>query len=457
MKVFIRSEFVPAAATFALGTGLAALTYRRGRMLTFDGYYYCELAKGFSRSWPDRLGNHWTFGYPFLGGLAVRAGLPAYAALTAVSLIFFAILIALAGAALKPNPWRWLIISALAAAPIVGVQLFGILTELPFAAALLGLAVSLAGWPRRAALGNAAGCAVLALTLRYAGIVTVAMLACWLMVQWQELRRARRLSEAIAACLITAALMTTLIGINVYQSGHASGADRGSAPGLHTLPCQLLNLGWSAPSALFAGGLRDRLGIETLAGKLIGLAIFALITAVSACAWLRPRTSFSRPLALAAFGYLAGMGVLHCVGDFDALYNARTFLPALFPLGLLLAEQAGTRRSALLAGCVILLAGGTVAAFRGISRQVGGDVQAAIMPLRSKLTPTDTVAINDDAFSLSAYLSQPTHRAWFENWNENSTDRFLVVAAEPRDRYGDSKPLPKGWLDLCGHLVARHR
>jgi hypothetical protein len=453
MSASLRRELFPLSAIFAFGVGLAAFTYRTGRMLTFDGYYYCELAKGFSRSWPDRFGNHWPFGYPLMGGLVARMGIPAYEALCLVSLVMLATLLILAARILGKHPFRWVVLTALAATPIIGVQLFGVLTELPFAAILLGLAVSLAHWPKRMALWTAALCAVLSLGVRYAGVITLPILAVWLISQWKVLRSTRRLGEAITACVAASAVMGLLLAINIYKSHHASGADRGPMPGFSTLAHQCMDLGWSALSALVSGGLRDRIGMDTLGGKLIGSSIFFVLCALCLRAWLRPRSPFSRPLALTTFGYLTGMAALRCIGNFDDLYNARTFLPVLFPLGLLLAEPAASSRASLLIGCALLLASGTVASVRGISRQIGGDVRTAIAPLRLQLDPGDTVAINDDAFSLAAYIPQMTHRVWFEYWPDELADRFLVVAAQPHDRTGNNAILSPGWTNLCTRLT----
>jgi hypothetical protein len=454
MSVSPRRELFSLVVIFAFGVGLAAFTYRTGRILTFDGYFYCELAKGFSQSWPDRFGNHWPFGYPLMGGLVARMGIPAYEALCLVSLVMLATLLILAAGILEKHPFRWAVIAALTAAPIVGVQLFGVLTELPFAAVLLGLAASLAHWPKRAALWSAALCAVLALGVRYAGIITLAILAVWLIDQWKMLRSTRHLGEAIAACFAASAVMGLLLAINIYKSHHASGADRGAMPGFFTFPHQCVDLGWSALSALVAGGLRDRVGVDTTGGKLIGGVVFFALCALCWRTWLRPRSPFSRPLALTAFGYMTGMAALSCIGNFDALYNARTFLPALFPLGLLFAERTIACRALLLTGCALLFAVGIAASVRGISRQIGGDVHTAVAPLSLRLDPGDTVAINDDAFSLAAYIPQMTHRVWFEYWPDELADRFLVVAAQPHDRMGNNAILSPGWVNLCARLIS---
>jgi len=441
----LRAPWVAVTIATAVSLVLASLTYRAGRLLTFDGYHYVELAKQFTSAWPDRFGNHWPFGYPLLGALLGRTGIPAFVALGLVSIASLIGLLACSTRILGSHPLRLPWIVALAAAPVLAVQLFGVLTELPLAAILTALILCLGQWPARAAIWGAAGCTVAALGIRYAGIIAYPAFALWLVVRWQDLKAADRLRAAITAGLTAVAVAAFLLGLNVVQSGHLSGASRTGAGGLAMLPREFVDFGWSIPSALVAGGLRERLGSGGLS-LIVGGVSFAVLTALCAWAWLRPKTRFSRPLALVAFGYASGMAVLHCVGSFDALYNARTFLPILFPCGLLLAEWLADRRLWLALAAVSLVAAGIGSAARGISREVGGDVRAAVAPARARLTAGDVVAINDHAFSLSAYISQNTVRAWPEYWTATNPERLLVVAAPPRNRRGDSGPMDPDWL-----------
>jgi hypothetical protein len=449
-----RKTWFAVASAFSLSLALAALTYREGRRLTFDGYHYCELAKQFAAEWPDRFGNHWPFGYPLAGAMLGRLGLPAFESLVLVSAGALLTLFALVARVLPSHPFRILILAALGAAPIVAVQFFGILTELPFAATLLALAVCLAHWPARAAIWGAAAFAVIALTIRYAGVIALAILGAWVLWRWLDLKRAHRHWDALGAVLAASATSGALLFLNVLKAGHASGAGRGSTRGLAALPRELVDFGWSAPSALITGGLRDRIGIESTSGLLLGGLVFAFLAGLCVAAWLRPRSDFSRPLALTAFGYATGMGVLHCIGEFDALYNARTFLPALFPLALVAVEQCGPRRSWVFLGCAGLLVTGTVTAVRGISREVGGDVRPAVAPLRARLRTEERIAINDHAFSLSAHLAQRTTRVFPEYWTPDSPERFVVIAAKPRDRSGSGDIAPE-WRTLLAGAVAK--
>lgn len=441
-----RSSFV-ALAGFGTTLSLAILTYRHGRVLTFDGYHYCELAKRFATEWPDRFGNHWPFGYPLLGGLLGRLGLPAHEALVVWSAVALVVLMLGAQQVLRNVPHRWLPVCALAAAPALVVQFFGNLTELPFAAALLGLALSLARWPGRRALWTSAVLAVLALGLRYAGIIALPALAVWLVAGWGRLRSAGRAVEAVSAVAAAAAASGGLLWWNIAVSGHASGAGRGAAAGLINLPHELAMFGWSAPSAVLAGGVRRVVDPASPPGFVLGGVIFAGLAAISAAAWLRPASTYSRPLALVGLGYAGGMAVLHCVGDFDALYNARTFVPALFPFGLLLAEWARERPRLILTAGLTLLAAGLLAAGRGLSREVAGDVRPALTTVHSLLAPGTTLGLNDHAFSLGAYFPNPTRRVWPANLVAGEHPDIVVVAAEPVDRDGNSSRFDPAWRE----------
>ncbi len=445
----VRDLLVALGLAFLL-TGLAG---REGRLLTFDGYHYVEFAKQFSQTWPDRFGNHWPFGWPLAGGMLARLGLPAYSALLGLAALSLVSLISCAALVLGRHPARLAVLCAIGSAPIIAPQISSCLTELPFAAALLGLGLCLTRWPHRGALWGAAGCAVVALGLRYAGLIALAMMGLTLLDRWRDLRAAARLHEALAALLTAGTVTALLLGLNVIKSGHASGAGRGGAVGIASVYREIPSFGWSAPSAIFAGGIRDRIGAETTVGLWIGSACFALLSALCVWLWFRPRSPYSRPLVTVAFGYSSGMCVLHAIGDFDALYNARTFLPALAPFCLLTAELLGERRRLLWSVCTIVVISGTIAAIRGVSREIGGDISPAVAALRSRLAPQDRIAINDHCFSLAAYFSQRTERSWAQTWTDQPDRPFLVVSGQPLTRGGTRAPVTSDWIALAERLV----
>jgi hypothetical protein len=452
----LRSEVVVATA---LAIALTILTYRAGRIITFDGYHYVEFAKKFATEWPDRFGNHWPFGWPLAGGLLGRIGRSGYDSLLSLSLLSTIGLLFATARALPADPRRIAVLLGLAATPVIAPQFGGVLTELPFATALMGLGVLLAHWPHRGALWGAAGCAVLALTIRYAGLVALAMIGTHLVFRWQALRASRRLGEALASLAVAGVVSGALLAWNVIQTGHASGAGRGNSPGLGAIFSEFASFGWSAPSAMIAGGLRDRLGPESLIGIGLGAAIFLALAALCTISWLRPRSAYSQPLAIVALGYAVGMAVLHCIGEFDALYNARTFVPALAPVLVLLAERLSERRLLLVTLMVGLSLAGIAAAVRGISREIGGDVAPAAAALRPLLRPGDRIVINDHAMSLGIYLPQPTERIAASGWQESASRTFIVTSGKPQDRHGNGAVVSSDWVALAARLVesARYR
>ena len=440
------------AATL-VGAALSVAAFRHGPLLTFDGYHYVELAKTFSISWPDRFGNHWPFGWPLAGGLLVRLGLSGYHALLALSALSLFVLLQFSSTVLGRHPARLAVLFAISCAPIIAPQIGSCLTELPFAASLLGLAVCLAHWPKPTALWAGSACAVLALGIRYAGIITLPMIGLALVDRWSDLRKAGRLREAVSALLAAGIFTAVLLAINIARSGHASGAGRGGALGLASVPREIPSFGWSAPSALLAGGLRERIGPESILGLAVGAACFALITALCAYAWFRPRSAYSRPLAIVGFGYASGMCVLHAIGDFDALYNARTFLPAFGPLALLAAELLADRRWAIGVLCAAVTGAGAVGAVRGISREIGGDVASAAAAIRPLVAAADRIVINDHAMSLSSYLPNRTDRMSTPNWTDHTDAPFLVAAGQPISRDGAGAIVAVEWTALAERLV----
>lgn len=441
-----KQSVAPVAMAVICGSGLTLLAYRGAPLLTFDGYYYCELAKQFTTEWPDRFGNHWPFGYPLLGALVARCGVSAFHALCIVSLYAFIVLnrVAWSSSSVPPKQ-RTVGLIALSSAPVVAVQLGGILTELPFATAVLALAGSFSQWPKRSAIVMSATLVVVSLCIRYAGVLTLGIMAVWITVCIPTLIRKKKLGFALLAWGGAATCVGLLLGWNILKSGHASGAERGEPLGFWAIGAQLSEIGWSLPSALLAGGARDAINPGSMLGRSAGLTMILGICCVCSYAWIRPTSGFSRPLALLSVGYLVGMAGLRCIGSFDALFSARTFLPVLFPLGLLLFERLQAHPLLTTALSFVLLSSGVVAAVRGVSREITGDVRPAVDALKLRLRPEDRIAINDHAFTVSAYFPVRTVRAWPTQNGFDASARFLVVAGEPMNRAGAMAPLSTAW------------
>jgi len=448
MKIRLFALYGIAAAGLALLLSWA--TYRHGLLLSFDSYYYCELSKQFTTTWPDRFGNHWPFGYPILGALLGRLGIPAYFSLCCVSMVSLVALAMLAARILFADgkPIRTVPLFAVCAAPIIAVQIFGIFSELPFAAAYLALVVSIAMWPSRRSVVSACLLAILCLTLRYVGVLAFVLLGGFVLVSWRTLRTERKLGFVIA-CVTTAGVFAALLlAINMIRSGHLSGADRSGSPGIGAFWEQLADFGWSAPSAMVAGVLRDRIGPTTTVGRAIGFVITVGMLGLCVSAWRTPRSQFSRALALAAAVYVIGISLLRCFGTFDELWGARTFLPILVPTTFLLFQHIQSRPALSFAIAGVLLLSGCIFAVRGISRQIGGEISPAAKLLKPLLTAKDAVAINDHALTLSAYLSQPVWR------QPQGSERFFVFAAKPTDRQGTPGAVDRDFNNAVSEMLS---
>ena len=440
------------------GLALAILLYREGPLLSFDAFHYCEFAKAYRDSWPVAFGNHWPAGFPLLAGFMGWLGVPAYPALCAIAVAAFTALVVLACNALRTEKTALAVALALACVPIVSEQMFAALSELPFAAPWLGLGFALSLWPSRRGLWLAAGCAVLAVCLRYVGLLAIGVLWIWLAWQATELRAAHRLGHAFVAASTATIVVSALLLWNVVATGHLSGAGRGaeSLLGWKSLPQHVAHFGWSAPSALMLGGLRDRVGTGSAMGLTLGWLACGTGAAVCALGWVRPAAAWVRPVALITFAYGGGMILLRTIGSFDALYNARTFLPIAFPLGLILSTQGARQAPRLVvAGALLVTAAGVASAVRGHSRAIGGDVRPAVAILRPLLGPNDRIQVNEHAFTVGAYVRQRTPQVWAEYWNDATTERFLVVAARSLDRNGSPDHLEQAWQAIATRLVAR--
>jgi len=344
---------------------------------------------------------------------------------------------------------RFLCLFTLAAAPVLTHQVTSVMSELPFAAVLLGLAVTLSCTTSPLAWWLAALLTVTSLCIRYAGVISFIVLLSWSCLAYKSLTSPRLKLHAMLACGSACFFGFLLLAINWFVSGSISGAERGAADGITYLPHHLSDFGWSISSALAADGVRA-IGMQwTAAHTAIGVFLFCGLTALFLRSWFKPLSKWDRPLALIGISYAVGIVVLRCVGDFDPLYNARTFLPALAPTFILgcLRIQSHPRILAGLLG--VLLITGISNAIRGASRQIGGDVRPALSLLRDHLKANDIIAINDHAFALTAYLSNRTKRVWAADWSKDTSVRFLVIAGEPQNRRGFPDALPSTWQIAC--------
>lgn len=395
---------------FAIVAGGAVLCYvlcwwcyRGVPNVGFDSHYYLEYVKNFTHEVPTSFGTHWPYGYPLLGAAVHHLGLSAYASLLVVSAAGLACILALSRRILSEGPaggWAgYFALIAIACASVVTIELGTVRSEIAFTALFLAFLASLAEWPRRGAIVASAVLLVLSFTIRYAGVLAFGPFALWIAVNWRSLDAAKAHAAALTAIVVAMAICVGLLALNRATSGHLSGGEREQSASLASLPGIVSDMGWSGILAVTTFGLRAKFVASPFLLGLIGWTSFLALMWLALDAWLKPRHRFARPLALGLAGYLCGMVAMRFSQDFDALYNARSFIPAL-PLALcLLATRAP--RVALAAGAMIILFGVAIAG-RGISPEIAPDFTAPLQFLKSRIRPSDIIAVNEEACGLSA-------------------------------------------------------
>lgn len=437
--------------------GLAALagglTHAGEVRVPFDSYYYIEFAKEFRTTPPGSFGLAWPFGWPLLGAATGLLGLSAYAGLVLLSAAAWAGLIALVARA-----WPWsetgvlagaLLLAALATTPAALQFIANVFTEIPFACALLAFALGLARWPDRCAVALCCLLALLAFSLRYVGAICFILLA----VRLWRLHRSgaawRRPALAVAlACVVAVGLLWW----NRAATGHWSGQSRGGSEPLAAWLGIAADFGWSLPTLGLGLRGRDLLGFSSAAGTAIGLLLLLLVLAIAARAACSAvaRTS---ALGLTVLVYAGAMIGLRCVGQFDALHNARTTVPVLAPLLLLVAPRLHWRVALVVS--VTWLAANAAILQRGPNLASSADV-APVLPALRALPPGEFISTNDEARTLSAYLDQRVHRIESLALRPALAYGAAVVLAAAPDGPG-AGVLPAAWRGFAGELAASGR
>lgn len=433
----------PSVVAAALVTaGLAMLAYRGQRIIGFDSHYYLEYTKQFHTSLPDHFGTHWPFGFPLLGAALASAVGSSFHGLLGVCWLAWLALCALIHAplarALGPRP-AGVALLAIAAAAIVVIEVGTLRSELAYAALQTAALAALARSEAPRAAWFAAAAVVLGVTIRYAGVLGLPLLGAWLLWTGRDLPW-RAAARRLVPVLVAAGCCGALLLWNQRVTGYLSGASRPPGAGWTGLPGTVADLGWGALVSLSSIGVRARWLDHPLQLLLIGWLAAAAIFALAAWAWLRPVTQWSRPFALGLAGYAAGMVALAALRDFDALYNGRSFLPAL-PLALVLGLErfhARPWRGVALA-LVCVTAPGLAVAARGISPAIAPDFAPVVARLQHTLASGESVGVNLHAVGLSAWLEQRVIRV--DDGESQLVDhRFLVY------RRGAGEPAGQSWM-----------
>jgi hypothetical protein len=318
---------------------------------------------------------------------------------------------------------------------ILPLQLDALNSEIAFAACFVALLCAMARWPGRGAIALSSAAAVLSFLVRYAGILSLAILAVWLAWSVRGLLRDRRLDWAIGWVAAAMAVCGGLVLLNLHATGYAAGPSRGFGRGVAELGVDAADFGWGAVVALTTDGLHARAATHG-ASHLVGGAVFAALLGLAGWRWIHPASRWSRPFALGATAYLAGMAVLRCCDGFDPLYNGRYFVPVLPILVVLGGESLrGLPRIGSTILPLVLAAPGIAVCARGISPAVAYDFGPVVLCLAPMLSAGDTVGINVDACALSPWLDVPVTRV--DDPGEPAAlrpVRFVVIAAQAEDR-----------------------
>lgn len=434
--------------------GAAWLSHAGRLRLSFDGYYYVELAKLFRHTLPESFGNAWPFGWPVLGAATGIFGVGAYQGLLACAAAsWIGLLVLLA------RLWPWadtgratgmLTLCALGTLFPVTVLVTGVFSEVPFAFAMLVFACGLAAWPRRSAIVLACAAALFAFTIRYAGALLLLLAGLWLLMNPVRGVDGRRPRLAWIAVTCAAGIGLALLAWNKTATGYWSGHPRGAAAPISQWPEIAADLGWSMPSLIGGLGLRDVLGYGTILRVPLGLLMLGCLFWLAARAFVTTG-GLRRALGAAIMVYAMGMVLLRWMGEFDALHNARTALPLAAPAVLLLAHLP-QRTWPTVAALIAVLGMNLGLAWRGASLEVAADVRPALS-WTGKLGADATVSVNDPARTLAAHLDCAVQRLPAPAGIDPARCGDVVVfAASPVNRQGLAGSLDPLWRSVATRL-----
>lgn len=447
------------------------MLWTRGqRLLGQDSFAYLAMAKEFAIAPPDHFGNWWPHGYPLAGSLLTHLGLPAYHALMVVTAgAFFFLLLAtwrLLPAGSRSNPVTILLFTAVAISPLCAQLMVTNLSEPFFAAALFALVMSLDSWPKRWAICASLGLALLAFSIRYAGVFSFGVVGLYAMMRWKDLRAAGNLVFLLVALAATFAITAALLWTNFRVFGRITGPQPVGEESLWTWPLHFAQFGWSVVGGFSSSHLIARAEVlSPLLVYAIGFAAMGAISLLLLASWTSPVSRMSRPLVFLCGAYILAIVSLRASTPFDALSFPRFFLPICFPLLYLLATRERMMRSRLFAGivCASLLASSALAV-RGVSAEQLNDLSTIREALKSALKPSDDVAVNQPARNLAAYLpnrfdhignKEGHSNSWTispRNWEPNRTTH-TVLATRPTGSAPGERTFQKSELETVTSAV----
>lgn len=427
--------------------GAAWLSHAGRLRLSFDGYYYVELAKLFRHTPPESFGNAWPFGWPLMGAAIGIFGASAYQGLLVCAVASWVGLLVL-----MARLWPWadtgrpagmLALCALGTLYPVSALVIGVFSEVPFALAMLVFACGLAAWPRPSAILLACVAALFAFVIRYAGALLLLLAGMWLLMPPERGLKGRQPRLAWIAVALVAGISLALLAWNKSATGHWSGYPRGGAAPMAQWPEIAADLGWSMPSLLGGLGLRDVLGFGTKLRVPLGLFMLGCLLWLAAKAFVSAG-GLRRVLGATILVYAAGMVLLRWAGEFDALHSARTALPLAAPAALLLAHLL-PKGWPTIAALVALLGLNLGLASRGASLEVAADVRPAL-PWTRNLRTGAIVSVNDPARTLAAHLDCAVQRLPAPAGVDPARcGDVVVLAPSPVNREGLAGALDPRW------------
>ncbi len=446
-------------------TILAIVWTRAERLVGHDAFYYLKYAKRYTEAWPDQFATHWPHGYPLAASFIAEVGLSAYWGLTIISVLSVAVtawLTTFLIPARRRAHWSTTALFAgIGAAPVAPLLLTTPLTDWLFAALVACVIVLIRYWPSPWALWGTAFGVVSAFCVRYAGILLLGVTGLYgLWVLYSTEKHRTRLHTTLSV-LVTGGVIVALMGLNLYQTGHLSGAARSSGGGLASFPIHAAHLGWA-----FIGGLSSPNvagivgGVESPVGIVTGYAVLGIVLLLCVHAFLRERRVQSlRPAALVVGSYLICMIILRSISSFNDLSQPRFILPVLFPTSALLISQAwGKFKSVVGVIAIGIMAVGLFAAGHGISKETHGNIETAQRALDAELAPGDTVLVNGRARRLSAYFGNAFRWRRASSFNgvrdalaEVRSADYAVFGAQRVGRFGEGgyRELSRPYRAVC--------
>jgi len=429
---------------------LSLVWFRGGRLVVGDAFHYVEQTKHLASSWPQQFGGKWPLGYPLFASLLTEVGLTAYWALLAVSVLGLCITSFLTATLVSESAlFHWsatALFVGLGASSMVPRLLAVPMSEWLFSALVVGVIYLLHHWPRRWAIWTTGPLVVGAFCVRYVGLFLLGVMGLYALWTLYADRRKEVIVHALASCFVAGGFIALLILINIYQTGHMSGATRPSGGGGWALPTHAVHLGWGFIGVVSSKKIFTEIvgGEESLLGIAGGVLVLGLVFAICYRAFVEEkRSQFDRPAALVIGCYLVCLVLLRSISQFQPLYHPRFVIPVLFPFAGLLINQAGNRyRSVVGVLSIGVVLVGMIAAGRGISKVARGDLSTARSVPDSTLTAGDTVRVNHWAQSLSGYYENTFQYEWrreppsFEvALSEAHSADYAVYAAQRKGRY----------------------